>query len=372
MMFNSFWNNKKILITGNTGFKGSWLSLWLLMLGANVYGFSLKPNYDQKLFNKIFIETSDINTFSGKFFHKTGDIRNLGALKEYIDDIQPDFVFHLAAEAFVRKSYQDPLKTWETNVIGSINLLESLRNLKNICSAVLITTDKVYKNKEWIYGYRENDILGGHDPYSASKAAMEIAVESYRSSFCGTDAHQTNKLFFATARAGNVIGGGDWSEDRIVPDIVKAIQNKEPIRLRNPASTRPWQHVLDPLFGYMLLARNLHEFKTNSKENNNPFATAFNFGPDYLSNKSVEDLVKKIIAIWEGKYIITQNSSQLYESSKLNLISEKAFKYLNWRSKWDFHVSILKTINWYKDVSKGESPLDCCVRDILDYEQNIL
>ena len=372
MMFNSFWKKKKILITGNTGFKGSWLSIWLLMLGADVYGYSLKPNYDQKLFNNIFIENNDINDFSGNFVHKTGDIRNLSSLKEYINDIQPELVFHLAAEAFVRKSYQDPLKTWETNVIGSINLLESLKNLKNICSAVLITTDKVYKNEEWIYGYRENDRLGGHDPYSASKAAMEIAVESYRSSFCGSNAHQTNNLLFATARAGNVIGGGDWSEDRIVPDIIKAIQNKEPIILRNPVSTRPWQHVLDPLFGYMLLAQNLYEYKLNSRDSQNPFATAFNFGPDHFSNKSVEDLVKKIISIWEGEYIINQNSSQLYESSKLNLISEKAFKLLNWRSKWDFHYSTLKTINWYKDVFKGDSPIDCCVRDILDYEKNII
>ena len=264
------------------------------------------------------------------------------------------------------------MKTWETNVIGSINLLESLKSLKNICSAVLITTDKVYKNKEWVYGYRENDELGGYDPYSASKAAMEIAVESYRSSYCGSDAYQTNNLLFATARAGNVIGGGDWSEDRIVPDIVKAIQNKEPIKLRNPASTRPWQHVLDPLFGYMLLARNLYEFKINSRANKNPFATAFNFGPDYLSNKSVEELVKKMTSIWEGEYIINQNASKYYESSKLNLISEKAFKFLNWRSKWDFNQSIQKTINWYKNVFKGDSPLDSCVRDILDYEKNIV
>ena len=371
-MFNSFWNKKKILITGNTGFKGSWLSLWLLMLGANVYGFSLKPNSEHKLFNNIFINNDDINNFSGNFFHKTGDIRNFNSLKEYIDDIQPELVFHLAAEAFVTKSYHDPLKTWETNVIGSLNLLESLKNLKNICSVVLITTDKVYKNKEWIYGYRENDTLGGHDPYSASKAAMEIAVESYRSSFCGNAAHQTNNLSFATARAGNVIGGGDWSEDRIVPDIVKAIQNKEPIKLRNPASTRPWQHVLDPLFGYMLLAKNLHEFELNLRENQNPFATAFNFGPDYFSNKSVEELVKKIISIGEGNYTINQTSSKFYESSKLNLISEKAFKCLNWRFKWEFDEAILKTIDWYKDVHKGQSPLDCCVRDILDYEKKIV
>ena len=371
-MFNSFWNKKKILITGNTGFKGSWLSIWFLMLGANVYGFSLKPDRDKKLFKNIFIDSCDIRNFSGNFFHKTGDIRNLNSLKEYIDDVQPEFVFHLAAEALVKKSYQDPLKTWETNVIGSINLLESLKNLENICSTVLITTDKVYKNKEWIYGYRENDALGGHDPYSASKAAMEIAVESYRSSFCGNAPHQTNKLCFATARAGNVIGGGDWSEDRILPDIVKSIRNKEPIRLRNPDSTRPWQHVLDPLFGYMLLAKNLYESQINLIENQNLFATAFNFGPEYFSNKSVEELVKRIISIWEGQYIVTRNSSQFYESSKLNLISEKAFKFLNWKSRWDFDKSILKTINWYKDFYKGDSPLDCCVRDILDYEKNYL
>jgi len=271
----SFWSGKKVLITGHTGFKGSWLMLWLLEQGAEVYGYSLEPKKDLNLFNNLLKELSFNN-----FNHFIGDICELKDFKSYIFQTKPDIIFHLAAQSLVRKSYEEPINTWQTNLIGSLNLLQCLRELDSNCSVVLVTTDKVYKNNEWIFGYRENDQLGGFDPYSASKAALEIAVSSWRNSFCKSHSDNNSNIKIATARAGNVIGGGDWAEDRIIPDIMRSLSNNKILEIRNPLSTRPWQHVLEPLWGYMELARKLYM-------NEKGFCEAFNFGPLIESNKKV-------------------------------------------------------------------------------------
>ena len=279
----------------------------------------------------------------------------------------------MAAQPLVIESYNDPLKTWLINVQGSINLLEALKSNNRICSVVMVTTDKVYENKNWDFSYRENDRLGGHDPYSASKADAEIAIASWRSSYCGDLNHQTKFLDIATARSGNVIGGGDWAKDRIIPDIVRSLSNGNEIEIRSPFSRRPWQHVIEPLAGYLLLAENLYKYSIQNKSNNsykiNNYATSYNFGPYLESNKTVLELVEEILKTWPGHYKITSNKSDLYESKKLNLQIEKAKLNLNWSPKWSFETAINKTINWYKKVLKNPSfARDLCIEDINDYQ----
>ena len=349
----SFWKGKKVLVTGHTGFKGSWLTLWLLQMQSCVSGISLKPEYSTNLFDELKIE-NDIN-------HIICDIRNKEEIKKYIKEINPDIVFHLAAQPLVVDSYKNPVGTWETNVMGTINILESIKSLNKNCIGVFITTDKVYKNNEWIYGYRENDQLGGYDPYSSSKAACEIAISSWRSSF---DIQETNgKSIFslASARAGNVIGGGDWSENRIIPDVIKCLKNNKKILIRNPNSTRPWQHILEPLSGYLLLAEKLSEEK-------NIFSTSFNFGPFIESNRTVKDLVNECLKHWEGEYYFENKTNSPHEAGVLMLSIEKAIKVLNWKPKWDFEKSIAITINWYKDFyEENKSALECTLDNLKEY-----
>ena len=256
---DSFWESKRVLITGHTGFKGSWLSILLLAKGANIYGISLPPEANPSLFNLIDLHNNKHEQFKGEFNSFLGDINKYKLLKEYLNLCKPEIIFHLAAQPLVQESYLNPLKTWETNVMGSLNLLESVKSFDHHCSIVMVTTDKVYKNNNWVYGYRECDELGGNDPYSASKAAMEIAVSSWRKSFCGNAVHQKPNIAIASARAGNVIGGGDWAKNRIIPDAVRGLSKKQSIIIRNPLSTRPWQHVLEPLEGYLKLAKTMHE-----------------------------------------------------------------------------------------------------------------
>ncbi|MFN9910700.1 MAG: CDP-glucose 4,6-dehydratase, partial [bacterium] len=272
MLDPTFWRGRRVLLTGHTGFKGSWLALWLLTLGAEVWGYSLPPEPGRSLFMNLSLHQATGNTDWGSLNHQQGDVRDLEALQQVVTQAQPEVVLHLAAQPLVRRSYRDPLGTWATNVQGSLHLLEALRPLHHRCAVVIITTDKVYVNHEWDYGYREEDRLGGHDPYSASKAAAELAIASWRDSFCGSGTHQTPRLVIATARAGNVIGGGDWAEDRIVPDAVRSLESGQAIAVRRPAATRPWQHVLEPLGGYLLLAEKL-------ATDGEVYATAFNFGP---------------------------------------------------------------------------------------------
>jgi CDP-glucose 4,6-dehydratase len=263
----------------------------------------------------------------------------------------------------VRRSYADPVATWETNVIGTLHLLEALRPLQEPCTAVLITTDKIYRNNEWLYGYRENDPLGGHDPYSSSKAAAELAIGSWRSSFCGALPHQTLQLRIASARAGNVIGGGDWASNRIVPDAMRAMAESRPIGVRNPGATRPWQHVLEPLGGYMLLAERLA-----TAAEPDPLASAFNFGPQLEANRSVRELVEEVLRHWPGTWLDKSDPSSPHEATLLNLVIDKAHHQLGWAPRWSFTTTIERTVEWYRQVHEGKAgALTCCRNDLTHY-----
>ncbi len=348
----NFWNNKNVLITGHTGFKGTWLSLWLQFMGANVYGLSLEPETNS-LFNKVGIKE--------KINHKIIDLTNFELLLNAIREIKPEVVFHLAAQSLVIESYKDPRNTWMVNVMGSVNLIEALRQLDFSCALVMITTDKVYKNLEWEYSYRENDELGGNDPYSSSKAAAEIAINSFRKSFYNDFEKKNSFLKISSARSGNVIGGGDWSENRIVPDAIKSIKEKKDLILRNPFSTRPWLHVLEPLNGYLLLAESM-------MSNHLEFNQAFNFAPCITSNRKVEDLVKEVFIHWSGQYTIQKDLNDFKESKLLSLSSEKARLELNWQPIWNFEKTVEKTVMWYKKVEFKElSPINSCYEDLKSF-----
>ena len=355
----SFWAGKRVLLTGHTGFKGSWLSLWLSRLGAEVWGYALEPEGQHSLF-------VDLGLAQGQLHHHLGDLRDLDALQEVVHQARPEVVFHLAAQPLVRRSYRDPLGTWATNVQGSLNLLAALSPLKHPCSVLMVTTDKVYANREWDYGYREDDRLGGQDPYSASKAAAELAIASWRESFCGLGTHQTPHLKIATARAGNVIGGGDWAEERIVPDVMRALASGQPISVRSPEATRPWQHVLEPLGGYLLLAERLAAAGGGSA---NPYATAFNFGPALEANRSVRELVEAALQHWPGSWQDLSDPAALHEAGRLHLQIDKAHHQLNWRPRWDFATTVARTVAWYQSVHKGAAALDCCLGDLEAYQE---
>ena len=355
MLDQRFWRGRRVLVTGHTGFKGSWLSLWLLSLGSEVWGYSLGSEYPSPLFKELELEKE-----LGKKRHYVGDVRNLEALKDAVSSVQPEIVIHLAAQPLVRRSYLKPIDTWAINVLGSLNLLEALKNNQNDCAVVMVTTDKVYANREWEYGYRENDRLGGHDPYSASKAAAELAIASWRASFCGFESHQTPHLAIATARAGNVVGGGDWSEDRIFPDAVRALAAGVPIPIRNPQATRPWQHVLEPLGGYMLLAEKLATKASN-------ISNSFNFGPGLESNRSVEDLVKTILQYWPGTWQDLTDPKAPHEAGRLHLQIDKAYCQLGWLPRWDFTTTVRRTINWHQKFAKGKTAWECCQDDLEAY-----
>ena len=327
-MFNNIYFNKKVLITGHTGFKGSWLTIWLNMLGAKVYGISngyiSVPSF-MKSINK------DLNITEYIF-----DIKDEKKISKYLNEINPDFIFHLAAQSSVKKSYKNPLQTFNTNIIGTLNILEYLKVKQPKCCSVFITSDKVYKNMEWNWGYKETDTIGGYDPYSASKSCCEFIISSYFESYF----KNSNKNKIAIARAGNVIGGGDWSDDRIIPDIIKNWQKKSILIIKNKNATRPWQHVLEPLSGYLLLGQKLFEGKINSGE-------AYNFGPNNLGHIPVIDLVKNINKFINFKFKLTKSKNRIKETSLLKLNSEKAFMDLEWYTVFDFENIIKFTSFWY-------------------------
>ena len=347
---------KKVLITGHTGFKGSWLTVWLNILGAKVigvsYNFPSLPNHYQLL------------NLSQKIFNKNLDIRNLNLLKEFIKKNQPDYVFHLAAQSIVNLSYKDPLKTWSTNTIGTINLLESLRQLKKKCVAVIITSDKSYENLEIRRGYSEKDRLGGKDPYSASKASADIAIGSYINSFFS---HKNNKIFIATARAGNVVGGGDWSSNRLIPDCVRSWSKNKKVLIRSPNSTRPWQHVLDAIYGYLILAVNL---------NKNPslHGQAFNFGPPNNHNYKVISVVKLMKKYWESvSWKLYKNNNKIVkESFLLRLNSQKAKKILKWKAVLTIKENIFLVANWYKNFYLNSKQAHKLTLSQINFYQNII
>ncbi len=370
MYEDSFWQNKKVLVTGHTGFKGSWLVLWLLKKGAKVWGYSLETDNEKCLFNQIgFLENNKNNILNTSFYHEIGDINDFDNLKSFILKVSPDIVFHLAAKALVLESFIDPLNTWNTNVLGSLKLLESLKLLKNKCSVVMVTSDKVYENNGISEGFTEKDRLGGNDPYSSSKAAMEIAIKGWKSSFIGEKNLQINNLAIASARAGNVIGGGDWAENRIVPDIINAFTNNKPILIRNKNSVRPWQHVLEPLKGYMLLAKKMFYCLNENPDEIYNYTKSFNFGPNIDDQKTVKDLVNVFLTHWPNQTWIDDSDPNAPNESKfLYLVSDFSKKELNWLPKWNFEKTVSVTSGWYENFQNGKLAIDCCLKDIYDYE----
>ena len=361
MLNTSFWAGRRVLLTGHTGFKGSWLLLWLRQLGAEVWGYALEPEPEPNLFRQL----AEARPPGDRWHHQVGDLADRTVLRELVQRSQPEVVFHLAAQPLVRQSYGDPLGTWATNVQGSLHVLEALKTQAHPCAVVMVTTDKVYQNREWVYGYRESDRLGGHDPYSASKAAAELAIASWRASFCGDGAHQSPQLRIATARAGNVIGGGDWAADRIVPDAIRSLSAGEPIKVRNPNATRPWQHVLEPLWGYMRLAEAL-------LLDDEPPCEAFNFGPTLASNRSVRELVETIIQHWPGEWLDQSDPTAPHEAHRLHLQIDNAHHRLNWQPRWDYATTVSRTVGWYEAQHKGASTLDLCRGDLTLYQKTLL
>ncbi len=340
-MFNDFYRGRRVLVTGHTGFKGSWLCQWLLKLGAEVHGYALAPPTTPSLFEQLGLSTQLADT--------RADIRNRDQLTSVIRDFDPEIVFHLAAQPLVRYSYQNPIETYETNVMGSIYVLEALRTLNRPCVAVMVTTDKCYENREWVFGYREVDPMGGADPYSSSKGMAELAIAAYRRSYFGD-----GRVRVASARAGNVIGGGDWAEDRIVPDCVRAVMRNEPITIRNRNARRPWQHVLEPLSGYLTLAAKLCQAESDLELTN--YCSAFNFGPTSESNRTVGELVSQFLDFWPGEQVDQSDNHAPHEATLLHLCTDKACATLGWKSRMDFFASAESTVIWYRKVANGEDP----------------
>ncbi len=342
--FRGAFTGTRVLVTGHSGFKGSWLCEWLLTLGAEVSGFSLPPETSPSLFEQL--------QLAGRIDSRFGDVRDAEVVRRLIQETQPDFVFHLAAQPLVRRSYREPLLTWQANVMGTLHVLEALRDFTKPCSVVCVTTDKCYENREWIHGYREEDAVGGFDPYSSSKAAAEIAIAAWRRSFLAQSPVQV-----ASARAGNVIGGGDWAEDRIVPDCVRALLRGEPIRVRNPHATRPWQHVLEPLSGYLWLAARLAQPDLAQPDpSRSILASAFNFGPGHDGNRNVRELVEEILRHAPGTWIDASDPRAVHEASLLQLSTDKAAALLRWSPVWRFPETIRNTVHWYQAVAKSPDP----------------
>ncbi len=347
-----FYKSKRILITGDTGFKGSWLALWLKYLGADVYGYALPPEMENAHFNLLKLE-NEIN-------HKDGNILDIKSLTKSFEEFQPEIVFHLAAQALVRLSYDEPKLTFDTNVAGSVNVLEVIRNSNFVKSCIYVTSDKCYKNKEWTWGYRENDELGGHDPYSASKAAAEIVFSSYNDSFF----QKNENIGIASVRAGNVIGGGDWGLDRIIPDFVQSIIKKEDLEIRKPQATRPWQHVLEPLYGYLLLAMKLYRNPTR-------YSGSWNFGPSVNSIKTVKELIDQAIKVaGKGSVIFAQIENTKHEAGLLHLNCDKANHQLEWSPVWDFEQTVEKTIAWYINYLSGEDARQLSLSNIHQFMED--
>lgn len=344
---------KKVVVTGHTGFKGSWLALWLNKLGANVLGLSLNVPTLPSFYKST--------KLSNKIRSKKIDIRDLNKLSTQINKFKPDFIFHLAAQSLVKKSLEDPIKTWETNTLGTINVLESIKKLKNKCTVVLITSDKCYKNLEINRGYKENDVLGGKDPYSASKASAELAIESYIQSFF---VNKTKNLNIGIARAGNVIGGGDWSKNRLIPDCMKSIKKYRKLELRSPNSTRPWQHVLEAISGYLYLAYNLNNYKSINYE-------AFNFGPEKSNNHSVLDLIKSMKKNWNIIRWVILKEKKFDESKLLRLNISKANKILKWKPILTFEETSKMVVDWYREYYNNKNMYSFSLEQINNYEKKM-
>lgn len=335
-MARSFWQGRRVLVTGHTGFKGAWLCLWLHQLGAQVYGLALEPPTQPNLYESARVKevmAADLRI----------DIRDAEAVKGAITQVAPEVIFHLAAQPLVNRSYEAPIKTYTTNVMGTAHVLDAARLAGSVRAIVVVTTDKCYENQEWVYPYRENDRLGGFDPYSNSKACAELVVSAYRSSFLGPQG-----IAVATARAGNVIGGGDWATGRLIPDCVRAFQANVPLKLRYPQAVRPWQHVLEPLSGYLRLAEALLGDRAME------FCEAWNFGPDAVDTVTVGEVAKLAAEIWGGAVEITKTDPDYHEAGLLQLDSSKARSQLQWQPRWSLSQAIESTVSWYRAYYDGQ------------------
>ena len=346
---NAFWKGKRVFVTGHTGFKGSWIALWLQSIGALVKGYALEPPTNPSLF----IEANVADNMESEI----GDIRDLNNVKNAMLSFNPDILIHMAAQPLVRLSYTNPVDTYTTNVIGTVNVLEAARYCKQLKAIVSVTTDKCYENKEWVWGYRENEPMGGYDPYSSSKGCAELVTSAYRNSFFSS----SDQAALASARAGNVIGGGDWASDRLVPDILRAFENSESVVVRNPLSTRPWQHVLEPLSGYLVLAQELYT-------NGNEFAEAWNFGPKDEDCRPVNWILDKMVTSWGGSanWILDKNNHP-HEAGFLKLDCSKAAARLHWSPKWDLEYTLDRIVDWHQQWRAGKNMQAQCLQEIVAY-----
>lgn len=355
-MFNNIYKDKTVLVTGHTGFKGAWLSLWLTLLGAKVVGYALDTDIERSIYKRANIEKriyADIK----------GDLRDYDKLQEVFEEFQPEVVFHLAAQALVKESYIIPKETYEINVMGTINVLEAVRCSKSVKTAIIITSDKCYENVEQIWGYKENDRMGGYDPYSSSKGCCELVVSSWRNSFFSPKDYEKHGKVVASVRAGNVIGGGDWSTNRLVPDCIKAFEQNLDIEVRNPQATRPWEHVLEPLGGYLRLGQLMIETPTN-------FYDCFNFGPSIKSNKTVYEVVNLLIEKYgRGNLVDISSSENVHEAGLLYVDTTKAFFKLAWFSVLELEETIDYTVNWYKEEIRGVDMYEYSKLQILQYTE---
>lgn len=347
-MTPGFWSGKKVFLTGHTGFKGGWLTLWLDRLGAQVHGYSLEPPTTPSLF-----ETANVGSILAG--HTIGDVRDPATLQQRMSDFAPDIVFHLAAQPLVRHSYSDPVATYATNVMGTVHLLEAVRHCPSVRAVVNVTTDKCYLNREWHWGYREDEALGGHDPYSSSKAAAEIVTAAMRASFLNDQ-----RIAVASARAGNVIGGGDWASDRLVPDFFRAIDSGDVMVVRYPSSTRPWQHVLEPVSGYIQLAENLMDGPE--------FASAWNFGPEDRDAQPVQILLDHLVACFPSARWSASGEPQPHEAKFLKLDSSRARALLGWRPRWSLAQALEKTAEWHQAWRSGQDMHAVTLDQIASYE----
>ncbi len=350
----AFWHGKRVLVTGHTGFKGSWLSLWLQSMGAEVVGYALTPPTNPSLF-----EVANVSLGMTSII---GDIRDLAQLQKVFVEHQPEIVIHMAAQPLVRYSYLEPVETYSTNVMGVVNLLEAIRQTKSVKAVVNVTTDKCYENREWAWGYRENEAMGGFDPYSSSKGCAELVTAAYRNSYFHPEKYQTHGVAIATGRAGNVIGGGDWAEDRLIPDTMRAIVSGQPVNIRNPHSIRPWQHVLEPLSGYLLLAQRLYE-------EGHTFAEAWNFGPNDDDAKPVDWILDQLTNTWgDGASWHVDKGKHPHEAHYLKLDCSKAKSQLQWQPKWSLATAIEEICVWHKAHTVGADMQAMCLHQIKQYE----
>lgn len=338
----NFWNGKRVFLTGHTGFKGSWLTIWLRSLGAEVFGFSLAPPTQPSLFEAAAVEKI--------MSHNTiGDVRDLPSLLQAMNEAQPEIVFHLAAQPLVKYSYQNPVETYSTNVLGTVHFLEAVRHTPSIKSAVVVTSDKCYENQEWVWGYRENESMGGHDPYSNSKGCAELVTSAYRTSYFAPEHYAEHSVALASARAGNVIGGGDWALDRLIPDMVKAFSTGQPVLIRNPKAIRPWQHVLEPLSGYLLLAQRLYEVGPS-------YSSGWNFGPNSDDARSVAWIANELTRFWgDGATWQQDDRDHPHEANYLKLDCSKANAQLGWMPQMSLAEALEWTVEFYRSYYKGDS-----------------